>query len=181
MAEKQSYPRIPTSNWWTLRSQFQKTLPSNVTTSYLKSLLSLTNEKGASNLLSPLKQLGLIDDDNKPTPRANDWRSDVKYEDTCKQMIKEIYPQELLDLFPGPEIDKKAVTDWFMHTASLGKGAADFTAATFILLNQPLSTIAEEKVKKAKTTNGKGKTSDSNKVKKHVEAPIDIKTAVPKK
>ncbi|KNZ68207.1 hypothetical protein Tfer_3260 [Thermincola ferriacetica] len=179
MAEKQSYPRIPASNWWTLRSQFQKTLPTVVTASYLKSLLNLTNEKGAANLLSPLKQMGLIDDDNKPTQRANDWRSDAKYEDTCREILKDVYPQELLDLFPGPEIDKKAVADWFMHTAALGKSAAEFTAATFILLNQPLSAMVEEKVKKPKTQSAKAKANGTNQPKSRVAVTSNIETSVP--
>lgn len=174
MAEKQSYPRIPASNWWTLRSQFQKTLPAVMTVSYLKSLLSLTTEKAASNLIPPLKQLGLIDDDCKPTQRAIDWRSDAKYEETCKKMIKEVYPQELLDLYSGSEIDKKGVTDWFMHTAALGAGAASFSASTYIMLNQPLNAFSDEKPKKPKASTNKSKKDNNVKTTKTKnENPIE--------
>lgn len=67
--------------------------------SYLKSLLSLNSDQSARNILAPLRQMGIIDADGKPQPRATDWRSDAKYPDVCSAIIAEIYPQELLDLF----------------------------------------------------------------------------------
>ena len=76
MAEGTTYPKIPESNWWAIRTQFRKSLPPIVSGSYLKSLLSLTSDRAATNLLPPLKQIGLIDDEGRPTDRANEWRDD---------------------------------------------------------------------------------------------------------
>lgn len=96
MADKQIYPMISEKSWWQLRNQFKKTIPSVVNVSYLKSLLSLNSDQSARNILAPLRQMGIIDADGKPQPRATDWRSDAKYPDVCSAIIAEIYPQELL-------------------------------------------------------------------------------------
>jgi hypothetical protein len=135
MAEnnRTTFPRIPESNWWTLRDQFVKTLPKEVSIGYLKSLLQLSTEAAAGNLLRPLKQLRLIDDDGKPTDLANDWRNDTKYAQACEKML-EIYPQELRDLYGNAHADKKAVENWFQHTARLGSGTARQSAALYLLL-----------------------------------------------
>ncbi len=93
MADKQIYPMISEKSWWQLRNQFKKTIPSVVNVSYLKSLLSLNSDQSARNILAPLRQMGIIDADGKPQPRATDWRSDAKYPDVCSAIIAEIYPQ----------------------------------------------------------------------------------------
>lgn len=163
MEEKQSYPRIPTASWWALRNQFIKTLPSTVTVSYLKSLLNYNTDKAAQSLIPQLKQVGLIDEDGKPTPRANDWRSDIKYKETCEAILNEIYPNELLELFPGPDFDKNAIIQWFMHTASVGEGTAKIYATEFILLNEGTPSNEEEQVKKEKVKRKlKKKAQDDN-------------------
>jgi hypothetical protein len=77
MAEKQVYPMISEKSWWQIRNQFKKTIPSVVNVSYLKSLLSLNSDQSARNIITPLRQMGIIDTDGKPLPRATDWRSDT--------------------------------------------------------------------------------------------------------
>ncbi len=149
MVEKQTFPRIPESNWWTLRNQFHKTLPTSVTTSYLKSLLNLTTDVAASNLLSPLKQIGLIDDEGKPTPRATNWRSDTKYSETCKEIIKEVYPSELIELYSGSNLNKNSIKEWFKNTTSLGEVAAGQCASMYILLQEAKINLDDNNIKKA--------------------------------
>lgn len=158
MADKTTYPFISESNWWALRSQFQKTIPNLVTISYLKSLLGFTSDQAAQNLVQPLKRIGLIDEDNKPTSRANDWRSDAKYKETCRKMLEEIYPQELVDLYSGPDIDRGNVKQWFMHTAALGDSAAYKTAALYLLLNDGEVKAADE----SKKVKGRGQPSKAS-------------------
>ena len=106
---------ISEKSWWQLRNQFKKTIPSVVNVSYLKSLLSLNSDQSARNILAPLRQMGIIDADGKPQPRATDWRSDAKYPDVCSAIIAEIYPQELLDLFPDTQVDNATAKSWFME------------------------------------------------------------------
>lgn len=134
MADKQIYPMISEKSWWQIRNQFKKTIPSVVNVSYLKSLLSLNSDQSARNIMAPLKQMGIIDVEGKPRPRATDWRSDAKYSEVCSIIVREIYPQELLDLFPDVQIDNSAAKSWFMDTCSLGDNAAAKIVSTFSLL-----------------------------------------------
>lgn len=46
---KAGFPMMPESNWWNIRNQFNKTLPSNVSVNYLKTLLGLTTDQAAKN------------------------------------------------------------------------------------------------------------------------------------
>ena len=87
---------IPESNWWSMRNQFSKTLPSTVSVNYLKTLLALATDQAARNILSPLKSLGILDDDGHPTDLANLWRTDSTYGKACETMLNAIYPPELL-------------------------------------------------------------------------------------
>ena len=135
MADGNTYPRIPESNWWAIRAQFRRSMPPAITGSYLKSLLSLTSDKAASNLLAPLRQMKLIDENGKPTDRANEWRDDNKYGTICEQIVEEIYPPELRSLYPGPDFDKDKISQWFMTTSKLGEGASKLVASMYILLN----------------------------------------------
>lgn len=178
--EKQTFPRLPKSNWWTLRSQFKKTLPSLVTISYLKSLLSLDSEKSAKNLLNPLKQLGLIDEENKPTQRANDWRDDKKYLEVCNDMINDIYPKELIELFPDSEVDVEAVKNWFMHSGQLGEIAARQNAQMFVLLKSGLSEQNSLPAKNNRRSTKKVKTKSENNNISQTKTKIEMEESNPK-
>ena len=162
MADKQFYPAISEKSWWQLRSQFKKTIPSVVNVSYLKSLLSLNSDQSARNILAPLKQMGIIDADGKPQPRATDWRSDTKYPDVCSAIVSEIYPQELLDIFPDTQVDTGTAKSWFMDTCSLGDNAAGKITSTFSMLKSgQIKTDAD--VTKATTSSKKTKASKPQK------------------
>ena len=158
MAEKQFYPMMPERSWWTLRQQFKKTIPTALSVSYLKSLLGLTSDQSARNLLSPLKQMKIIDDEGKPLPRANDWRNDDKYSIVCQEILKDIYPSELLDLFPEKDVDASSVKNWFMDVCAIGASAAGKNATTFVMLKsgniKDFSNIktSTTKIAKPKTT-----------------------------
>lgn len=135
--KKIAFPKIPESNWWSIRKQFKKTIPSVVNITYLKSLLDLESDISARNLMAPLKSLGLINEEGKPTSRANEWRDDDKYTKVCNDMILENYPQELLDLYPdNTNLDKKNISKWFMTKCAIGEGTANIVASTFILLKE---------------------------------------------
>lgn len=136
MAEQNSnsFPMISEKNWWTIRERFKASIPSMVTPTYIKSLLSMANDNSAnSNVITPLRRMGLIDDDNKPTSLANDWRLDDKYAATCNTIIKSVYPTELLDLCPDSLVDRSSAKTWFM-SQGVGQGAADKMVALFSLL-----------------------------------------------
>lgn len=134
MAEQITYPSISEKNWWTIREKFKSSLPSTVSANYIKTLLTLSSEDSAkSNVIIPMKRLGLVDENNKPTQLANDWRLDDKYKAACETMVRNVYPQEILDLFPDENIDRNSVNGWFM-SHGVGSGAAGKMTALFALL-----------------------------------------------
>lgn len=135
MAEQPaSFPMISERNWWAIRDKFKAALPTTVTPNYIKTLLSLSSDASASsNVILPMKRIGLLDSDGKPTPLANDWRLDHKYKEVCDTIVKDVYDGELLDLFPDQEVDRSTAKNWFMGRG-VGEGAADKMVALFILL-----------------------------------------------
>ena len=123
MASRVKYPRIPEGQWWAVRDQFKRTMPAAVTPNYLTGLLDVA-EKTVMNLIPPLRQLGLIDEGNSPTTRANEWRADSTYPDVCREMVAEVYPRELRDLLSGKGIDQKKCEEWFMRVEGMGQSNA---------------------------------------------------------
>src|SRR5438876_1123009 len=123
MSERRSFPSIPASAWWDLRRRFQQAVPGQVDSDYLQSVLGI-GPGHANNLMPPLRAVGLIDAENRPTEAAHAWRSDEEYGELCRQMLESIYPSQLRDALPPPDPDKDAVERWFMRNTGVGQGAA---------------------------------------------------------
>lgn len=152
MAEQNNmgYPTISEKAWWTIRNKFKASLPSTVSSTYVKSLLSMANDNSAnSNVIVPLRRLGLIEDENKPTSLANEWRIDDKYSQAYETMLQSVYPQELLDLFPNSNVDRNTARTWFM-SQGVGQAAADKMIALFTLLKS-------KEISDKKSTDGNSK------------------------
>ena len=169
--QNNSYPTLSEKNWWTIRERFKSSVPSSVSATYIKSLLSMANDNSAnSNVISPLKRIGLIDDENKPTALANDWRIDEKYKTVCETIIKNVYPTELLDLFPDSDVDRNIARSWFM-SFGVGQGPADKMVAFFMLLKsgeiKDKKAIAVANNSAAKTKSSKVKNEPRSKDVKH--------------
>ena len=169
---------IPESNWWIIRDKFKSKLPTEVNKTYLKTLLGLTSEGAAQNLMSPLRRLGLIDDDNKPTDLANIWRNDSRYADACKIMIENTYPQELRDLFSGNDIDKDKCQQWFMDTGKLGEAPARQAATTYIMLNEAIPKPATDFLKKPSPKPGETSSQKRKRSEKEETKAEKVKTEV---
>ncbi len=133
MADRTSFPSIPAKNWWDLRQRFRASPPREVNAAYLSAVLSLT-EKAAANLIPSLRTVGLIDDSGKPTERAGRWRDDEHYREVTREIISEVYPQQLLDVAPPDDHDPGAVKRWFMRETGTGEGRANILAAFYRLL-----------------------------------------------
>lgn len=134
-------------------------MPASVTASYLSTVLPMTQQSATNNLLRPLKRIGIVDQDNKPTDRAFKWRDDNQYPEACDEIRKEVYPQELIDAFSGPDVDRLAVERWFLNNARVGQNAASKLASFYLLLVKA-DLSQQEQVSKsdqgsAKTSNGK--------------------------
>jgi hypothetical protein len=129
-----SYPTIPIRNWWAIRDLLKASIPAAVTPGYLSTKLRMTPESAKTNILPSLFRCGIIDQDGKPTDRARKWRDDDFYAATCEEIRRGVYPQELLDAWSGPAIDREAVARWFGAETGFGTGAQGRMASVYALL-----------------------------------------------
>ena len=134
VSTRRTYPAITTKAWWQLRKQFRQSVPAQVTARYLATVLETKEKSAEANVLLGVRAVGLIDKDGTPTPRANDWRDDERYAQTCKAILEEIYPQDLRDAVPNPSSAGDAAEGWFMRTTGCGQSAARKMASLYSLL-----------------------------------------------
>lgn len=146
MESKPSLPKLPANQWWALREQFKKSIPPTVDVAYLKSYLKIVSDKTAINLLPTLRQFRLIDDKGRPTPLANEWRLDERYPDVCAEIIRQVYPAEMVSLFNGSDVDRNKLKAWIMRTLGVGTSSANQLASTYLLLHTPLDKTKERVV-----------------------------------
>jgi len=134
--KRQSSPYIPKHAWSELRRKFVQSVPGRVTPDYLQASLRIS-ERTAQAIIAPLKAVGLIDGDGRPTELANDWRSEDHHAEACRCMLERAYPEDLREIFPGPEVDRGALIGWFMRNARLGEKMAEKNAIFYMLLARP--------------------------------------------
>lgn len=131
--ESVSYPMFSSTAWWAIRKKFIQSVPQRVTDTYLSTLLSM-EIKSARNLIPTMKKVGLIDNDGKPTERAGRWRIDDQYAQVCEEIRQEIYPHELLDIFPNADAPRVSIENWFASRAGVGAGAKKAMTTFYLLL-----------------------------------------------
>ena len=147
--EKKSYPMLPIAHWWTLRKKFKQSIPGVVTDRYLATVLAMGVNSARANVLPFLKALGIIDDEGKTLERARLWRDDGHYGDVCKAMLKEVYPEELLEAVPNPRAERAEAQRWFASQTGAGKGAVGRMTALYALLAEADASKQQEQDKKA--------------------------------
>lgn len=169
MAEekKKSFPKIPRANWFALREKFKQKPPSEVTISYLSSVLGIT-EPSAANLIPPLKALGLIGQDNKPTDLAFEWRDDATYPAACEKMFTETYPAEVREIYHEPSTSVRDVATWFSKYLRIGESAASNIASMYLLLL--------EKDPAKKEAAAKPKSPSALKASTRIKTPVSVPT-----
>ena len=140
--EKRAFPTLSAGNWWELRRRFQRSLPSQVSPTYLQTVLG-TGEKAAKNALPQLKTVGLVDNDGRPTPRANDWRTDEGYKVACEEILEDVYPAELREAVPPSHPERDAAQRWFMRQG-VGATSARMMAAFYALLAEADPSAADQ-------------------------------------
>lgn len=153
--KKGSYPLMPTGHWWTLRKKFQQSIPGIVTDSYIASVLNMKEASARANILPSLKQVDIIDENGRAKERAKQWRDDAQYKKVCSDIIKEVYPQELLDACPDPISDKESAERWFANHTGSGQVAVRKMVSFYSLLSEADPEKATEQKAKAKTKNVK--------------------------
>jgi len=131
--DKQTFPQIPATVWWGLREMFFQKVPSVVTDSYLTSQLNV-QPVAARAYIAELRKLGLLDEDGRPTEVAKKWRMPETYREASDELLRSIYPEELLDVAPPEDGDRDKAVRWFMTAAGLGEGSAKNKAATYLMI-----------------------------------------------
>jgi Family of unknown function (DUF5343) len=156
--EKKTYPMLPIAHWWALRKKFKQSIPGVVTDGYLATVLSMGANSARANVLPYLKTLGIIDAEGKTTDRAKQWRDDARYPAVCKEILKEVYPQELLDAVTDSSQREQAET-WFAHKTAAGESAVGRMAVLYcVLLEADASKQPDEKAERARPEKKFGKT-----------------------
>lgn len=146
MASTATYPKISRKLWWLLRERFKKSVPSTVTTTFVTSVAEMTDGSARSNVIGPLRELGLLDKDNKPTDLAMRWRHDDDYAAVCHEIRQKTYPHELIEAFSAADgSQKEQIKNWFMKVGQVREAAARMYADTYLLLTQADLTKTDEK------------------------------------
>ncbi|MDE0603894.1 MAG: hypothetical protein OXI18_05760 [bacterium] len=171
-----AYPKIGVKTWATLRARAATAPSTKFTPETVAALMEMGNPKSArDNTVSPMRRLGLIDEDGALTDRGNKWRVDSSFGDACQEILDEFYPDELGSLTNedgSPDADK--VKNWFGHKG-FGNSNARKMAATYVMvaskrLPEPPAAGSDKPKKKASTkTDDSGKPSQAKKA----EVPLE--------
>jgi hypothetical protein len=82
-------------------------------------------------------------DEGKTGERAKQWRDDAHYAAVCKDILKAVYPQELLDAVTNPT-ERQQAERWFARKTGAGESAAKRMAALYVVLVEAAKPEANE-------------------------------------
>ncbi|WGJ14774.1 hypothetical protein QEV83_00150 [Methylocapsa sp. D3K7] len=136
MADKLSYPQIPSTVWWGLRNVLQRSPSATIDERALGVELNV-QETAARQYLSELKRVGILNDENKATPVAQKWRDDETYGEAVDEILRNAYPESLIQVAPRGAADRQKIISWFTREG-LGSGTAGNKAATYLLISSDL-------------------------------------------
>lgn len=129
------YPKVTAKAWAALRARAAAAPSTRFTPSAVAAMMGMANPNSArDNTVSPLRRMGLIDEEGGLTERGNKWRVDGTYDDACQEILDEIYPAELASLVNGDgSPDLTAIKTWFDHQG-FGDSNARQMAATYAMV-----------------------------------------------
>ena len=133
MAEKLSYPQLPSTVWWGVRGILQRSPNATIDERALGVELNV-QEVAARQYLTELKRVGILNDENKATPIAQKWRHDETYGEAVDEILRNAYPDSLIQVAPRGAADRQKITSWFAREG-LGSGTAGNKAATYLLIS----------------------------------------------
>lgn len=142
---------LPIAHWWALRKKFKQSIPGVVTDGYLATVLQMQAQSARANVLPYLKDLKIIEDDGKTGDRAKQWRDDARYPAVCKEILEEVYPEELREAV-SDTTQRAQAESWFANETGTGKSAAGRMAQLYMVLleGDPAKQAASDKADKPK-------------------------------
>ena len=148
--EKVRYPQIPTTVWWGVRAILNRT-PNTTLDERTLAIQLKVQEAAAKQYIGELIQVGILDEDKRATPLALRWRLDTTYPEAVSEILRNVYPEALIDLAPPDDGDRQKAVSWFLHEG-LGQGAAGNKASTYFMIGSPAPNESpirkDEKLKK---------------------------------
>lgn len=148
-----TFPSIAANNWWAIRAKFKQSLPSKLSPSTIAAWFGMKEESAKANVLPALISCGLVDENGATTERAARWREDSHYAAVCKEIMEEVYPDDLQKAFPPPSPDREPLERWFALNLKYGAKASEKAAALYTLLCKadPTEAAKEQKAQAPKS------------------------------
>jgi hypothetical protein len=172
MAKGSTFPMLPGAHWWVLRDKFKQSIPGVVTDSYLAAALNMQVRSARGNVLPYLRDIGLIDSDNKTQELAKAWRDDSQYANVCKQIRERIYPDELRSAATNSSKDRAIIERWFFNHTGAGASAIQrMTQFYLILLDADLKKKPQDKGSKPNNVKKKMTEKPSEGIKREKSHP----------
>lgn len=181
-SEKRIYPQMSPKSWFIIRKKFKSTIPPQVTTTYLETI-GIPKDSVRSTVLPTLRRVGLIDEDGKPTDLVKNWRDDASYQDTCKLMIKILYPEELIAIAPDKDSNRQEIITWFGRDTGAGESAVKKMTGFYIMLLEanPSEAVESVQVKGIKSSRtGEGRNAKVQGTQNEVKVKQDNPPGTPK-
>ena len=133
MADKNSYPQIPSTVWWGVRNLFVRS-PGMTLTDKLLAVELGVQDVAARQYMTELRRAGILNEDGKATPLAHRWRLEESYAEAVEEIVAATYPEGLRHVAPPSQADRQKAIAWFQKEG-LGAGAAANKAATYMLIS----------------------------------------------
>ncbi|TRO97248.1 hypothetical protein FKB34_01200 [Glycocaulis profundi] len=160
MAEKVSYPQIPSRVWWGIRDLLARSPSARIDDSTIVSVLGV-QPVAARQYLAELKRINIIDDRGQATDLANRWRLDDDYEGAVEEILQDVYPDTLVALAPSGSADRATVERWFA-SQGLGSGTAKNKAGTYVMIANGRPDDSKPKAKASSQARKKTEPKKSN-------------------
>lgn len=108
-----NYPQLPKGVWHGAWALLRKTPSRKLDDRALAAELGVQST-AAKAYARELIRLGILDEEFKPTQRANSWRQDGRDPAIIQEILNDAYPEDLRDLAPTDNLDREKIVRWFM-------------------------------------------------------------------
>ena len=133
MADKAAgFPQIPARVWWGVRDLLNRSPKMKFDDGSLAATLDV-QPAAARQYLTELKRIRLLDEKGAATELGERWRHDEGYETVVDEILRESYPESLVNIAPAGQAERSSVERWFSH-AGLGSGTAKNKAGTYLMI-----------------------------------------------
>ena len=151
---RSTYPKLGSSAWQTLRERAATTPSIKFAPATVATIMGLgSTESATTNIVRPMRQLGLIGEEWTLTERGCKWRVEATYGDACQEILDKVYPPELASFTDANGTpDRSQVTTWFQHKGFGNSNARQMASTYLMIAEKKVPTAAKSEQKKANRT-----------------------------